>query len=149
DMLENRRDYAKKYGAHVIVDPSIMSFAKVAKKATGGLGVDAVIVTVSSVNAILDGIQSVRNGGVVIIFAPPHPDDSMTLNPNSLFFSEKQLVSSYTSSHIETREALKLLSSGTVDLRNIITCTFEMKKAAKAFQMAESREGMKILITNR
>ena len=148
DMLENRRECAKKYGAHVIVDPSIMSFAEVAQKATGGLGVDAVIVTVSSVDAILEGIQSVRNGGVVVIFAPPHPDDSMTLNPNTLFFSEKQLVSSYTSSHIETREALKLLSSGTVDLRNLITCTFEMEKAAKAFKMAEAREGMKILVTN-
>ena len=72
----------------------------------------------------------------------------MTLNPNSLFFSEKQLVSSYTSSHIETREALNIMRSGTVDLRNLITCTFEMNKAAEAFRMAESREGMKILISS-
>ena len=148
DMLENRRGYAEEYGAQVTVNPSESSFVEVTRKVTDGIGLDAVIVTVSSSQAILEGIESVRNGGVVIIFAPPPPDVVMTLNPNALFFSEKWLVSSYTSSHIETREALKLLSSDTVDLRNLITCTFEMEKAAKAFRMAEAREGMKILISS-
>jgi L-iditol 2-dehydrogenase len=90
----------------------------------------------------------VRNGGVVVMFAPPPPQDMLTLNPNALYFAEKQLVPSYSSSHVDTREALRLLQSGVVDLQKMITHTFPMEDAENAFRIAESREGLKVLITN-
>jgi len=96
----------------------------------------------------LEGIQAVRNGGVVVIFAPPAPEDSLTLDANYLYFTEKSLVSSYTASHVETRQALKLMESGEVDVRPMITHRFEMKEAAEAFRTAEAREGLKVLVTN-
>jgi threonine dehydrogenase-like Zn-dependent dehydrogenase len=56
---------------------------------------------------------------------------------------------SYTASHINTWQALKLLESGTIELQNIITDTFVLEEAIDAFRMAESREGLKILIVNK
>jgi L-iditol 2-dehydrogenase len=148
DTLENRRAYAKQFGADIVVDPVLGSFAAVSREATKGIGVDAVIVAVSGSKAVLEGIQAVRNGGVVVIFAPPAPEDSLTLDANYLYFTEKSLVSSYTASHVETRQALKLMESGEVDVRPMITHRFEMKEAAEAFRTAEAREGLKVLVTN-
>jgi L-iditol 2-dehydrogenase len=148
DTLETRRAYAKQFGADIVVDPVRSSFAAVSKEATKGIGVDAVIVAVSGSKAVLEGIQAVRNGGVVVIFAPPAPEDPLPLDANYLYFAEKSLVSSYTASHVETRQALKLMESGEVDMRPIITHKFDMMDAAEAFRTAEAREGMKVLVTN-
>ena len=57
-------------------------------------------------------------------------------------------MSSYTASHQETRQALKLLESNTVDLKGIITHGYEMENAADAFREAEQREALKVVITN-
>jgi len=148
DTIESRRRHAKQYYADIAVDPIQTSFISVTKEATAGSGADAVIVTVSGSRAIQEGIEAVRNGGVVVIFAPPAPQDLLTVNPNALYFAEKQLVSSYTSSHVDTRQALRLLDSGVVDLQRIITHSYKLAQAEEAFRLAESREGMKVVITN-
>jgi L-iditol 2-dehydrogenase len=148
DTLENRRSFAKRFGADVVVDPVRESFGAACREATGGIGVDTAIVAVSGSRALSEGIEAVRSGGTVVIFAPPAPGDTLPLDANRLYFTEKTLVSSYTASHLETRRALRLMESGAVDLRPMITRRFEMGRAAEAFRLAESREGLKVLITN-
>jgi len=148
ETLERRRQYAKQFGADIVVDPSKQQIIRVVRDASNGVGADAVMVNVSNVPAIQQGLEAVRNGGVVVIFAPPAPEESLTLNSNELFFTEKKIVSSYTASHQETRQALKLLESNTVDLKGIITHGYEMENAADAFREAEQREALKVVITN-
>ncbi|MBN2323026.1 MAG: alcohol dehydrogenase catalytic domain-containing protein [Spirochaetes bacterium] len=148
DVLENRRQYAKRFGADLVLDPTEVNFAEAVKEATGGIGVDAVIVAVSNSNAILQGLNAVRNGGVVLIFAPPAPDDEMTVSTNMLFFTEKRIVSSYNSSHVDMHRAFTLIASKTLDLDAMITHKFPMQKAAEAFSAAQGRDGLKVLVTN-
>jgi L-iditol 2-dehydrogenase len=148
DVLKNRRQYAQRFGADLLIDPAELNFAETVKEATGGIGADAVVVAVSNSNAILQGLKAVRNGGVVLIFAPPAPDDEMTVSTNMLFFTEKRIVSSYNSSHVDMRRAFTLIASGAVDLNAMITHKFPMQKAEEAFRTAEGRDGLKVLITN-
>jgi len=148
ETLETRIEQAKRFGADVVIDPLKQSLPEVVKDATNGIGVDAVMVNVSNLQAIREGLESVRNGGILVLFAPPQPEEAIILNPNALFFTEKHITASYTASHIETRQALKLLASGKVDFQSLITNRFEMEKAQDAFHAAEGRKGLKVVITN-
>ncbi|OYT49315.1 hypothetical protein B6U79_02040, partial [Candidatus Bathyarchaeota archaeon ex4484_231] len=65
----------------------------------------------------------------------------------TLFFSEIKIVSSYSTSHIETRKALELIESGRIKVGELITHRFPLRRIGEAFKMAaENKECLKIVI---
>ena len=65
-----------------------------------------------------------------------------------MFFREISIIPSYSTSHVETREALNLLSSGRIDTSKIITHKFRLEDIAEAFELAaKTKECLKVLIT--
>jgi L-iditol 2-dehydrogenase len=73
----------------------------------------------------------------------------MRLSPNKLFFSEIKLVPSYSTSHTETRTALKLIQTKRIDAKKLITHRFPLSKTAEAFQTAaKSKECIKVVVLN-
>jgi L-iditol 2-dehydrogenase len=148
DFIDYRLQAAKRLGADVTVNPEREGLLDAVKRATDGRGADIVIVTAPTVNAYLAGIELARKGGTLCIFAPPKPTDFMRTSLNKLFFSEIKLVPSYSTSHLETRTALKLIEAGTIDVGNLITHTFPLREVSKAFQTATSKECLKVVVTN-
>jgi threonine dehydrogenase-like Zn-dependent dehydrogenase len=66
-----------------------------------------------------------------------------------LFFSELQIIPSYSTSHLETRIALQLLETGRIDVKPLITHRFSLQETAEAFKTAlETRQSLKVIITN-
>ncbi len=149
DFVDYRLKAAKHLGADLTVNPEVESLIDIVKKATEGRGADIVIVTAPNVNAYLAGIELCRKGGTLCIFAPTQPEDFMRLSPNKLFFSEIKLVPSYSTSHIETSAALKLIQTKRIDAKKLITHRFPLSKTAKAFQtVARSKECIKVVVFN-
>jgi threonine dehydrogenase-like Zn-dependent dehydrogenase len=73
----------------------------------------------------------------------------LQISPKELFFSEIQIIPSYSTSHLETRAALKLIQSGRINAKKLITNRFGLVDAAKAFKMAsESKESLKVIVLN-
>jgi len=149
DFVDYRLKAAKRLGADLTVNPEAESLMDVVKKATDGHGADVVVVTAPNVNAYLAGIELCRKGGTLCIFAPTQPEDFMRLSLNKLFFSEIKLVPSYSTSHIETRIALKLIQTKRIDAKKLITHRFPLSKTAEAFQIAaRSKECIKVVVLN-
>lgn len=149
DFIDYRLKAAKRLGADLTVNPETESLIDVVKEATDGRGADTVIVTAPSINAYLVGMQLCRKGGTLCLFAPTQPDEFMRLTPNSLFFSEIKLVSSYSTSHVETRAALKLIQTRRIDVRKLITHRFPLPETAQAFEMAaRNKECVKVVVLN-
>jgi L-iditol 2-dehydrogenase len=148
DYVDYRLQAAKRVGADVIVNPERESLLDAVKGATNGRGADTVIVTAPNVNAYLAGLELARKGGTLCIFAPTKPTDFMRTSLHKLFFSEIKLVPSYSTSHLETRTALKLIEAGTVDVGKLITHTFPLEEISKAFQTATRKECLKVVVTN-
>lgn len=149
DFIDYRLKAAKRLGADLTVNPETESLIDVVKEATDGRGADTVIVTAPSINAYLVGMQLCRKGGTLCLFAPTQPDEFMRLTPNSLFFSEIKLVSSYSTSHVETRAALKLIQTRRIDVRKLITHRFPLPETAHAFEMAaRNKECVKVVVLN-
>jgi len=149
DLIDFRLKTASKFGADIIVNPKNQDLSQVVMKETDGRGVDLAVVTAPSVEAYKAGLGVCRKGGKLCVFAPTNPETYLQLSPKDLFFSEIQIIPSYSTSHLETRTALQLLSSGKIAVEELVTHRFKLAQAAEAFSTAlESKESLRVLIVN-
>jgi L-iditol 2-dehydrogenase len=149
DLFEYRLDAAKKFGADVAVNPEREDLVKIAKAETDGRGVDAAVVTAPSLQAYMTAIGICRKGGTLCVFAPTVPGRYLRVSPKELFFAGLKIIPSYSTSHLETREALELMRSGKLSVRDLITHRFKLADTAKAFKTAsQSEESLKVIVLN-
>jgi len=149
DLIDYRLNMAKKFGADAAVNMEKEELTAVVKAETDGRGVDLAIVTAPSLEAYKNGLHVCRKGGKLCVFAPVESGKYLRVTPKELFFSEIQIIPSYSTSHLETRTALELIKSGRIDVKELITHRFRLVDAAKAFKTAsESKESLKIMVLN-
>jgi len=149
DLVNYRLSIAQKFGADVVVNPENENLAKIAKAETDGRGVDVTVVTAPSLEAYQDGLSVCRKGGKICFFASTETGEYLRLSPKELFFSEIQIIPSYSTSHLETRAALELLKSGKLNVKGLITHRFKLVDTAEAFKTAlESKESLKVIVFN-
>jgi L-iditol 2-dehydrogenase len=149
DLVEYRLKMAERLGADVTVNGQNENSVERVKQATDSRGADIVIVTAPNAKAVEDSVQMVRKGGKILLFAPTQPDQYAHLSPHRLFFSEITVVPSYSVSHIETRKALQLISSGTFKAKELVTHRFPLSQTQEAFQTAaKSKECLKVIVQN-
>ncbi len=121
---------------------------KTLEELNGGRKADVVIVTAGSIKAMEQGLALAGGGSTVLLFAPSSPEEVLPVNPFQLLFLEMTLVSTYSCSHIETRQALKLIHGGRVKVEELVTHRFDLTGVGEAINLAvEAGESMKILIT--
>jgi len=149
DLIDYRLNVAKKFGAEVVVNPKNEDILETVKAETDGRGVDIAVVTAPNLEAYKVGLSVCRRGGKLCVFAPTEPGKYLRVSPKELFLSEIRLIPSYSTSHLETREALRLIKSGKLDAKELITHRFRLADAAKAFTTAlESTESLKVIVLN-
>jgi L-iditol 2-dehydrogenase len=149
DLIDYRLRTAEKFGADLVVNPRQESFNEAVKGATEGRGANVVIVTAPVKEALTDGMKICRRGGTVCLFAPTQPNEYARISPHRLFFSEITVVPSYSTSHVETRIALRLISSGRIPAKDLITHRFPLSHVAEAFRTAaKTKECLKVVVLN-
>jgi L-iditol 2-dehydrogenase len=149
DLFDFRLNAARRFGADILVNPEKDDLLKVVEAETNGIGVDVAVVTAPSIEAYKTGMTICRKGGKLCVFAPTAPGRYLQLSPKELFFTEIQLIPSYSTSHLETREALELIASGRLNAKNLITHRFKLAETAEAFKTAlESKESLKVIVLN-
>ncbi|MDH5568179.1 MAG: zinc-dependent dehydrogenase [Nitrosopumilus sp.] len=148
DVNEFRLDFAKKFD----ITNSINSMDENRKQkiidGTQGRGVDVAIVATSSLKALEDAIDITRKGGSVMMFGVPSKGAQLNLDMNKIYSKEISLVTSYAASDKDTKEALDLIESSKIDVKQLITHTYSIDDSQKAFDHARTGENaMKIIIT--
>ena len=148
DVNDFRLDFAKKFN----ITESINSMDEGRKQKildhTDGIGVDVAIVATSSMKALEDAIDVVRKGGAVMMFGVPSKGAKLDLDMSKIYSKEITLVTSYAASDKDTKDALKLIESSQIDVKQLITHTYPITDSQKAFDHARSGDNaMKIIIT--
>jgi len=148
DINDFRLDFAKKFN----ITASISSMDEHRKQTildnTGGQGVDVAIVATSSLKALDDAIDMTRKGGTVMMFGVPSKGAKLDLDMSRIYSKEITLVTSYAASDSDTKEALNLIESSQIDVKQLITHTYSISDSQKAFDHARTGENaMKIIIT--
>jgi len=147
DPIEYRLKMAKNFGADETINPEKENPEPAVMAWTDGIGVDLVFVTAPFVDAYKVALRIARKGGKICLFAPTSPGSYLQISPRDLFFSEKTIAPSYSTSHLETREALQIIESRSIRAGELITHRFNLMEALEAFRTAsEDKRSLKVVV---
>ena len=148
DLNEFRLDFAKKFDA-ITIRSDNPDAANIIKSQTGNRGVDVVIIATSNLNALLDAINFVRKGGVIVMFGVPSKGAKIDLDMSVIYSKEITIVNTYAASDLDTKVALEKISSKKINVKQLITHRYHLGESQKAFEHAKSgKSAMKIIINN-
>ena len=144
DLLLHRVEAAKSLGAqHAFLvggrlEPDQM------RAATGGRGVDVAFEMAGEQGAVDDAFAAVVPGGKVILAGIPSNDQ--TLFTASVARRKGLTIKLVRRMKHTYPRAIELVSKGLVDVRSIVTHRFTLAEAREAFEVAQRREGLKVII---
>jgi L-iditol 2-dehydrogenase len=148
DGIDYRLKKAREFGADVTLNFKNENVVEAVKDESDGRGADVVVVAAGSLDAVKEGIEIASKGATVYIYAPFPPDVLLSVDLNLFFFSEITLVTSYSSTHLDTRAALALLASKRLDSKSLITHRFPFDQINEAMQLAmKAQESLKVVVT--
>jgi L-iditol 2-dehydrogenase len=141
-----RRELADSLGITAAFGGSERGFKESLAQMTEGRGADAVFLTAGDPGLVAESFSWLRAGGTCLIFASLYPDPDVCLDWNQLYYREINVVSSYSASPNDLREALELLAKGSVRVKQMTDHTFPLEKFAEALAAIESRAILKAII---
>jgi L-iditol 2-dehydrogenase len=149
DINDFRLEFAKKFGiTEAIRSDDSNAYQKILSK-TMNRGVDVAILATGSLKAIDQAIDFVRKGGTIMLFGVPSKEAKMSIDMSKIYSKEITITPSYAASESDTNEAFRLIEQGIVDVKRLITHTFDLVNSAKALDYAhQGIDSMKIIITN-
>ena len=156
DLNEFRLDFVKKIEmrGHQDFNPTTINSGNTnaleqIKSETANQGVDVVIVATSSLNALKDAVNFVRNGGTIVMFGVPSKGAIIDLDMSEIYSKGITIVSSYAASASDTRYAEMLIDNREINVSQLITHKYNLEECQQAFVHAKSGDNaMKIIISN-
>ena len=148
DLNEFRLDFAKKFETITINSGNTNALEKI-KSETANQGVDVVIVSTSSLNALKDAVNFVRKGGTIVMFGVPSKGAKVDLDMSEVYSKGITIVNSYAASDFDTKDALEKISNKQINVSQLITHKYNLEECQQAFVHAKSGDNaMKIIISN-
>ena len=139
----HRLDAARALGAEAFAAEDGRE-AKAILKAVGGHGLDVAIEAAGVQSAVDAAAESVRPGGRVVLAGIPS-DERTSFKASTARRKGLTFVMVRRMKHTYPR-AIALAVAGRVDLRSVVTHRFPLAEAAKAFDFAARREGLKVVV---
>jgi len=148
DLNDYRLNFAKKFETTTIHSGNTNALEQI-KSETANQGVDVVIVSTSSLNALKDAVNFVRKGGIIVMFGVPSKGAKVDLDMSEIYSKGVTIVNSYAASDVDTIHALDLISNKQIDVSQLITHKYNLQECQQAFAHAKSGDNaMKIIISN-
>jgi L-iditol 2-dehydrogenase len=148
DLNEFRLNFAKKIETTTI-HPGKTNALEQIKSETANQGVDVVIVSTSSLDALKDAVSFVRKGGTIVMFGVPSKGANVELDMSEIYSKGITIVNSYAASDDDTRHAVDLINNKEINVSQLITHRYNLDECQQAFVHAKSGDNaMKIIISN-
>jgi L-iditol 2-dehydrogenase len=144
DVLPHRVEAAKAYGAHHAILAEDRRGVEMIRAATHGRGVDVAFEAAGAQEAFEACIAAVIPGGKVILAGIP--SDDKTWFPASVARRKGLTLKLVRRMKHTYPRAIRLVESGQVDVRTLVTHRFPLEQAAEAFRTAERRKGLKVIV---
>ena len=94
-----------------------------------------------------------KNGKVIIFSGIKNKkeysfNNSFNIDPNIIHYGQISVYGSFSSNPENLNEAMRFVSEGEINLKNLITNTFSLGDISNALNTAESFKGLKSVINN-
>jgi S-(hydroxymethyl)glutathione dehydrogenase/alcohol dehydrogenase len=136
DLLDNKLDYAKKYGATHTINGKTENVAKEVRKITG-IGVDYAFDAIGSEPTILQIIDCIAPGGQATMVGIPSVTTRVPIAPAGMAFQEKSLTSTFYGSVQPDRDfpiLADLAMSKKLELESLISRTYKLEEINEGFE---------------
>jgi len=107
---------------------------------------DVVFLTVLHPETMTLALNLLRDGGTVVVFSGSKPN-SVTLDPNELYFREISVIPSYSPSLHHLQQAATLIFDGGIDVGTLCTHRRSLSEMDEAIRLYKSGSAIKVLIT--
>ncbi|MDI6782260.1 MAG: zinc-dependent dehydrogenase [bacterium] len=148
DISEYRLNAARQFGADAVISAKKGNIPERVREINHGYLSDLVIVCTGAPLAILQALNSVERCGTVLFFAPTDKGITIPLSINELFWrNEISLVSSYAGDFRDHMTALELISTGRLQVREMITHRLKLSETGLGFQLVTmAQDSIKVII---
>jgi L-iditol 2-dehydrogenase len=146
DLDPARVKFAQKMGiAHAYTGREGRT-ADVVASATESRGADALVFTAGPSSLIAERLDWIRDGGTMNIFAGFPKDPTAQVNLDKIYHREITLLTSYSPTVEDLREAHRLIVSGEIDIAPFSNDTFPMSRFDEALRQVRGREIYKAIL---
>lgn len=146
DINDCRLNAAKRFGADYVINANEDLQSKL-KEANENRLADKVVVCAGALSAAKQALQCIDKGGTILFFAVPRPDEKLEIPINDFWKNDVKIMTSYGAAPNDLREALELIKSKDISLKDMITHRLRLDEIQKGFQLVtEARESLKVLV---
>jgi L-iditol 2-dehydrogenase len=143
-----RREMARAFGPQALIDPTAEDVVARVRALTGGVGADTVICANPVAQTQAQAVEMVRKGGRVVLFGGlPKADPMVTVDANRIHYGEIQFVGSFSYHPAFHELALDAIRRKLIPSDLLITHTFSLDRVDAAFHIADSGQGLKVMVT--
>ncbi len=146
DPIDDRRKRAKEMGADICVNPKAENLSEIVKTETRGLGADAVILAIGVPALVNEAFHITRKQGSVNLFAGFPGKGESGIESNIIHYNELNVTGTASAAPWHFDEAMKLVSSGKINLEKLISHRFPLEAMDKALQVLMDGKGIKVVI---
>jgi L-idonate 5-dehydrogenase len=136
DIVSERRNSALDAGVDVVLDPSQKNLQHEVKEITGD-GFDVIFEASGAAPALRQAFDLVKPGGIIVQIGTLITED-IPLPANQVMVKEIQFMGSFRYGNVFD-EAIRLVSSGRIDLRPFITGVLPLNNFNKAMELAADK----------
>jgi 2-desacetyl-2-hydroxyethyl bacteriochlorophyllide A dehydrogenase len=143
DLLPERRDVAKFFGADHVVDPGSQAAPQAFADATAGLGFSTVIEAVGTAATFEFAIAHAAQGGRIMIFGAASQDDRAEVKPFEIFAKELTVIGTVRNPYTHKR-ALSLLPR--IPVHDLDIQKYDLDHVHSAIEAQQRGIGTKIIV---
>jgi L-iditol 2-dehydrogenase len=153
DLLENRRQLARRFGAQWAVPPDALAgrdgLARRSPRAGPPFPFDAVVIAVPVDALVQQAFEQLRGGGKILLFAHTKRGAELPVDLARICVDEVDLVGSYSADFTLQKQVARLVFGRRLDVRPLITHRFPLAQTAAAVELAArpTPESLKILVS--
>ncbi len=146
DINKNRLVFAERFGAKAAILAG-NNIPEHLKGVNNGRLADMVIVAAGVTEAIHMAWETVDRGGTVLIFAPTQPDIDIAMPLYDIWHDGITITTCYAGSPSDISEAMELIRSKNIIVKDMITHRFPLARAGEGFALVEkAQDSIKVII---
>ncbi len=146
DVNEYRLKIAKELGADSVIDAQ-GDLISILREENEGRFADQVIICTGATSAFQQALTAVERAGTIMCFAATNPGVTLAVPINEFWRQSIKIMHSYGASPLDEVEAIKLLGTGAISVKELITHRLNLKDAGLGFKLAaEARECIKVIL---
>ncbi|MHB8352327.1 MAG: alcohol dehydrogenase catalytic domain-containing protein [Thermoplasmata archaeon] len=149
ELAPLRREAARRGGIDAVFDPTDPEeLRRSVRHEIGTEGVDLAVVATGAPAAVESAFEFVRRGGTVNLFGLPEAGAPLRQDLQALYLRGIRLIPTYATTEADLADLHRLLATGRLPLRDLVTHRFPLEEIGAAFDMARRPDtALKVLVT--